>query len=156
MAEPGGVSAARILTALALVAPLLVGCTQAVAGSAAADPAVVARLAQERECRAAGDAIVTAVRTVVQRVDNGGLLDGSAADAMIGEVPITRLGSNLSNSCGPELVSAEYSRILVEVDAEPATTFFGRIALNAAIIGLCRVEGTSIVLDERARRVCVG
>jgi hypothetical protein len=59
-------------------------------------------------------------------------------------------------SCGPQMISGEYSRLLVEVNAQSATTIFGRIALNAAITGLCRVDGTTIVLDQQARLVCAG
>lgn len=148
----------RVVTAivLALASLLLVACSQAVAGSATADPVAVVRVAQERACRSAGDAIVTSVRTMVQRVDSGGFLDGPTADAMIHEIPIAELGTNLARSCGLEMVSAEYSRMLVELNAQPAATIFGRVALSAAISGLCRVDGTSIVLDQQARLVCAG
>lgn len=157
-ADPFSVPARRVVSAIALaVASLLLGaCSHAVAGSATADPAAVARIAQERACRAAGDAIVTAVRTMVQRVDSGGFLDGPTADAMISEIPITQLGTDLAGSCGREMVSAEYSRMLVELNGQSATTVFGRVALNAAITGLCRVDGTYIVLDQQARLVCAG
>jgi hypothetical protein len=152
------VSAPRVVTAIVLVVAslLLAGCSQAVAGSATADPVAVARVAQERACRSAGDAIVTAVRTMVQRVDSGGFLDGPTAGAMMREIPVAELGSNLAGSCGRELVSGEYSRLLVELNALPAATIFGRVALSAAITGLCQVDGTTIVLDQQARLVCAG
>jgi hypothetical protein len=54
------------------------------------------------------------------------------------------------------MINGEYSRLLVELNAQSATTIFGRIALNAAITGLCRVDGTTIVLDQQARLVCAG
>jgi hypothetical protein len=157
-AEQVSVPAPRVVTALAPIVAslLLVACSHTVAGSATADPAAVARVAQERACRSAGDAIVTAVRTMVQRVDSGGFLDGPTADAMISEVPLAELGTNLAGSCGREMISGEYSRLLVELNAESAATIFGRIALNAAITGLCRVDGTTIVLDQQARLVCAG
>jgi hypothetical protein len=153
-----GVSAPRVVTAIVLVLAslLLAGCSQAVAGTATADPVAVARVAQERACRSAGDAIVTAVRTMVQRVDSGGFLDGPTASAMMREIPVAELGRNLAGSCGRELVSGEYSRLLVELNAQPAATIFGRVALSAAITGLCHVDGTTIVLDQQARLVCAG
>ena len=157
-AEPVSVPAPRVVTAIALIVAslLLVACSRTVAGSATADPAAVARVAQERACRSAGDAVVTAIRTMVQRVDSGGFLDGPTADAMISEIPVAELGANLAGSCGPQMISGEYSRLLVELNAQSATTIFGRIALNAAITGLCRVDGTTIVLDQQARLVCAG
>jgi hypothetical protein len=93
---------------------------------------------------------------MIQRVDSGGFLDGPTADAMISEIPVAELGTNLAGSCGPEMISGEYSRLLVELNAQSATTIFGRIALNAAITGLCRVDGTTIVLDQQARLACAG
>jgi hypothetical protein len=58
-AEPVSVPAPQVVPAIALLVAslLLVACSRTVAGSATPDPAAVARVAQERACRSAGDAI---------------------------------------------------------------------------------------------------
>jgi hypothetical protein len=156
--DASGMHPPRVVTAFAIAVAtlLLVGCSTSVAGRAAADHEVVARIAQERACHSAGEAIIIAVRTMVRRVDSAGYLDGPTAEAMMKEIPVADLGRDLAGSCGRELIHAEYSRLLVALNGEPVSTLFGRVALNAAISGLCNVDGSSIVINQQARVVCAG
>lgn len=143
--------AAFLLTA----AVSLTGCATAIAGTAHPDPAVTAQLAQERGCRAAGDRLIAAISTVVKRVDGGDSSMG-AISAMMAELPIQDIGVDIGRQCGRDLVGPEYSRILVEVNALSPATWFGRMAQQGTLTGLCNLDGSSIPINEQARLVCAG
>ena len=144
------------LTAFLLAAAVsLTGCATAIAGTPHPDPAVTAQLAKERDCRAAADRLIGAVSTMVKRVDGGGTSMGTVS-AMMAELPIQDIGADIGRICGRDLVGPEYSRILVEVNALSPATWFGRMAQQATLTGLCSLDGTSIPINEQARVVCAG
>jgi hypothetical protein len=67
------------------------------------------------------------------------------------------MGVGIGRQCGRDLIGPEYSRrILVEVNALSPVTWFGRMAQQATLTGLCNLDESSIPINEQARVVCAG
>jgi hypothetical protein len=145
----------KLAAFLLAAAVSLTGCATAVAGTPHPDPAVIAQLAQERGCQAAGDRLIAAASTVVKRMDGGDTSMGTVS-AMMAELPLQDIGVDIGRQCGRDLVGPEYSRILIEVNALSPTTWFGRMAQQGTLTGLCNLDESSIPINEQARMVCAG
>lgn len=78
------------------------------------------------------------------------------AEHVLAEIPVVELGQSIGRQCGRELIGAEYTRVITTVNAMEPATVLGRMTQQGAPNGMCRVDGTTIVLDQQARRACAG